>query len=43
MLCNDNSGLCNDDNWLTLDGRQLSGKPTAKGVYIHQGKKVVMK
>ena len=22
---------------------QLSGKPTAKGVYIHQGKKVVMK
>lgn len=40
---NEKCGLCNDDSWLTLDGRQLSGKPTAKGVYIHQGKKVVMK
>lgn len=29
------------DAWYTLDGRKLSGKPTAKGVYIYHGKKVV--
>jgi hypothetical protein len=27
--------------WYTLDGRRLSGKPTQKGIYIHNGKKVV--
>ena len=26
-----------------LSGRQLSGKPTKKGVYIHRGKKQVVK
>jgi hypothetical protein len=29
--------------WCTLDGRRLSGKPTHRGVYIHNGKKVVIK
>ena len=29
--------------WYTLDGRKLNGKPTAKGVYIVNGKKVVIK
>ena len=29
--------------WFTLDGRRLSGKPTAKGLYIHAGRKVVIK
>ena len=29
--------------WYTLDGRHLNGKPTAKGLYIHNGKKVVVK
>jgi len=29
--------------WFTLDGRKLSGKPTQKGIYIHNGKKVVIK
>jgi hypothetical protein len=29
--------------WYTLDGRKLSGKPTQKGVYIHNGQKVVIK
>ena len=29
--------------WYTLDGRKLNGKPTAKGVYIHEGKKRVIK
>ena len=31
------------DAWYTLDGRKLDGQPTASGVYIHQGKKVVVK
>ena len=29
--------------WYDLSGRKLPGKPTAKGVYIHQGKKQVIK
>ena len=29
--------------WYTLDGRRLSGKPTASGIYINNGKKVVIK
>ena len=31
------------ERWYTLDGRRLSGKPTAKGVYIVGGKKIVVK
>ena len=31
-----------DDNWYSLDGRKLSCKPTAKGLYIHGGVKVVI-
>ena len=27
--------------WYSLDGRKLSGKPMQKGLYIHNGKKVV--
>lgn len=30
-------------NWYTLDGRKLQGKPTQKGVYISNGKKMVIK
>lgn len=29
--------------WYTLDGRMLHGKPTTKGIYINQGRKVVIK
>ena len=29
--------------WYTLDGRKLDGKPAKKGIYIHHGKKVVIK
>lgn len=29
--------------WYSLDGRQLQGKPTKKGVYVVNGKKIVMK
>ena len=30
-------------HWYTLDGKRLSGKPAQKGIYIHNGKKVVIK
>ena len=33
----------NDDSWSTVGGRKLSGKPTAKGLYIVNGKKMVVK
>ena len=29
--------------WYTLDGRRLTGKPTAPGLYIHNGKKQVIR
>ncbi len=32
-----------NDDWYSLDGRRLSGKPTAHGIYIHNGKKVAIK
>ena len=31
------------EGWYTLDGRRFSGKPEAKGLYINNGKKVVIK
>ncbi len=39
----DNGQLIMDNSWYTLDGRRLSGKPTEKGVYISNGKKIVIK
>lgn len=30
-------------SWYTLDGRKLDKKPTAKGVYVRDGRKVVIK
>ena len=33
----------NNEHWYTLDGRCLIGKPTAKGLYIVNGKKRVVK
>ena len=33
----------NDNSWYTLDGRKMDSKPTAKGLYIVNGKKVVIK
>ena len=32
-----------DGAWFTLDGRKLQDKPTQKGVYIHNGRKEVVK
>ena len=31
------------DAWYTLDGRKLNGKPTQKGMYVKNGRKVVVK
>jgi hypothetical protein len=31
------------DAWYSLDGRRLTGKPTAKGLYIVNGKKIIIK
>lgn len=37
-------GITHDgDAWYSLDGRKLNGKPTAKGLYIHNGRKEVVK
>ena len=39
-----NDSKVNADNaWYTLSGMKLSQKPTAAGLYIHQGKKFVIK
>ena len=32
-----------DGGWYTVDGRRLDGKPAQKGLYIHGGRKVVIK
>lgn len=32
-----------NDDWYTIDGRRLKGTPSAKGVYINNGKKVTIK
>ena len=29
--------------WYTLDGRKLQGKPTKSGIYVNNGRKVVIK
>ena len=31
------------DAWYTIDGRRLDGKPTQRGIYINNGKKVAIK
>jgi hypothetical protein len=31
----------NQHAWYTLDGKKLAGQPTSKGIYIHNGMKVV--
>jgi hypothetical protein len=36
-------GEVSDDSWYSLDGRRLSGRPTAKGLYIVNGKKMFIK
>jgi hypothetical protein len=37
------SNLNSSDAWYTIDGRKLSGKPSVKGVYVNNGRKVIIK
>lgn len=37
------TGELSFDGWYTLTGRKLSDKPTQKGIYINNGKKIVVK
>ena len=39
---NDNGGMINE-KWYDLQGRRLDTQPTRKGIYIHNGNKVVIK
>lgn len=32
-----------NDSWYTIDGRKLQGAPTGKGLYIRNGKKVIVR
>ena len=32
-----------DNSWYTLDGTRLFGKPNQSGIYLHRGKKVLIK
>lgn len=43
VLMSNEKGEMSNEKWYSLDGRQLSSKPTTKGVYIRNGKKVVIK
>jgi len=37
------TGEVSFDGWYTMDGVKLSGKPSSKGMYINNGKKVIIK
>ena len=37
------TGEISFDGWYTLDGVRLDCKPNAKGIYINNGKKVIVK
>ena len=37
------TNLTNSDEWYTLNGVKLDKEPTKKGMYIHNGIKVVIK
>ena len=43
MIENENNDANGTDNWYTLDGRKLQSQPTKKGIYIRDGKKVIIK
>lgn len=35
------STVNSNDSWYSIDGRKLQGEPMQKGIYIHNGKKVI--
>lgn len=40
---NTKTGEISMDGWWTLDGTKLSGKPAKRGIYINNGRKIVVK
>lgn len=36
-------GTKDNDGWHNLNGRRLNGRPSTKGIYIHEGRKEVLK
>ena len=43
MIEDENNDANGTGNWYTLDGRKLQSQPTKKGIYIRDGKKVIIK
>ena len=43
QLTNDEAVEGFNDVWYTIDGQKLDKKPTRKGLYIHNGKKHIVK
>ena len=42
IMTTDFTDSTDSDAWYDMQGRKLEGKPTAKGLYIHNGRKVVV-
>ena len=42
-MFNGQCSMVNDESWYDMSGRKLDGKPNTKGVFIHGGRKVVIK
>ena len=42
-IINTRTGEATFGTWHTLSGQRLSGQPTTKGIYIHNGRKVIIK
>lgn len=40
---NTRTGEVTYEGWYTLDGKRLSGQPTRKGIYVNNGRKVIIK
>ena len=36
-----NEEFATAQGWYSLDGRKIAGKPTRRGIYIHNGKMVL--
>ncbi len=42
-MFNGQSSMVNENSWFTLDGRRLDKQPTKAGLYINNGRKVIIK
>jgi hypothetical protein len=40
---NTQTGEITTDGWYTLNGTRLNGKPSKRGIYINNGRKIVIK